>query len=133
MGSTFLAVYALTLYWKRMTRLGAWGGMLGGFAVSMLWYLFIYAKTASKIWDPLLVESYTINLLDPLFVAIPVSFILAIVLSLLKEQSDEEREIADKAFRALEEEEPKDVEEEKEGEIGKQDGEEQHRHLDIMI
>ena len=32
---SFLAPYAVSLYWKRITKAGAWAGIIGGFAVAL--------------------------------------------------------------------------------------------------
>ncbi len=83
MGGTFLSVYALLLYWKKISRIGAWCGITSGFVSTMLWYIFIYAKTSKFIFGKLFVPNYMINLLDPLFIAIPISLIFTVLGSLI--------------------------------------------------
>ncbi|MBU3902450.1 MAG: sodium/solute symporter [Candidatus Thermoplasmatota archaeon] len=101
MGGTFLAVYTLTLYWKKMSRAGAWAGMLGGFLFTILWYVLVYFKTAPSIIGTTMVSSYKINMLDPLFIAIPLSFLLAYAVSKVFKQDPEEKRITEKAFENI--------------------------------
>jgi SSS family solute:Na+ symporter len=101
MGSTFLAAYTLMLYWKSLTKTGAWCGILSGFIVSMLWYLLVYYKTVKPIFGHVLVQPYTINMLDPLFVAIPFSFLACYVASKVTKQTSEERKQSEEIFEAM--------------------------------
>jgi SSS family solute:Na+ symporter len=101
MGSTFLAAYTFTLYWKKTSKAGAWAGILGGFSFTMFWYIFVYYKTAPAIIGSSIIESYKINMLDPLFIALPLSFILVFVVSILVKQSPEEEKIVEKAFENI--------------------------------
>ena len=98
MACTFLAPYTLLLYWKKISRIGAWAGMLGGFLFTMGWYILVYYKTAPQIIGAALIEDYTINMLDPLFIGVPLSFILCIVFSIIFKQDKKEQEIVKKAF-----------------------------------
>lgn len=101
MGGTFLAIYTLMLYWKKMSRAGTWAGILGGFLFTILWYALVYFKTAPSIIGSPVVSSYKINMLDPLFIAIPLSFILAYAVSKVFKQSPEEKRITEKAFENI--------------------------------
>ncbi|MEA1994886.1 MAG: sodium:solute symporter [Campylobacterota bacterium] len=97
MGSTFLAVYTLSLYWKRMTKTGAWAGILSGFLTTVIWYSFIFYKTAPKISG--LKIAPPIGYLDPLFIAIPLSFLLTWLVSLITKPLPEE--LINKAFKDI--------------------------------
>ncbi len=101
MGGTFLAVYTLTLYWKKISRAGAWAGILGGFLFTISWYVLVYFKTAPSIIGSSMVSSYKINMLDPLFIAIPLSFILTYTVSKVFKQDSEEKRITEKAFENI--------------------------------
>lgn len=101
MACTFLAPYALMLYWKKTSRLGAWVGMLGGFLFTMIWYALVYFKTAPKIIGQSLADNYVINMLDPIFIGLPLSFILVILFSYLKKQDKKETETMKKAFENI--------------------------------
>jgi solute:Na+ symporter, SSS family len=89
LGATFLAPFAAALYWKRATTLGVIASMVGGLAATLLWYMFVYSKTAPKITGVNVAPP--LGLLDPLFVAIPLSFILLIIVSLMTKQPEEEQ------------------------------------------
>ena len=47
MASCFLSPYALSLYWRKLTRKGAVSGALAGFAAALFCYLFLHAKEAT--------------------------------------------------------------------------------------
>jgi SSS family solute:Na+ symporter len=101
MACTFLGPYTLMLYWKKTSRAGAWAGILGGFLFTMLWYVLVYAKTSSQLLGSSLVSDYTINLLDPLFIGVPLSFILTIIFSILIKQDKKEITSMQKAFENI--------------------------------
>ena len=90
MACTFLAPYTLMLYWKKTSRTGAWIGMLGGFIFTMLWYALIYFKTAPQIIEKSLTDNYIINMLDPIFIGLPLSFLLVIIFSYIFKQDNKE-------------------------------------------
>ena len=101
MACTFLAPYTLMLYWKKISKAGAWAGMLGGFIFTMLWYVLIYFKTAPNIIGQSLISEYTINMLDPLFIGVPLSFLLTILFSYLIKQDQKETELMKKSFENI--------------------------------
>jgi len=101
MAVTFLAPYTLMLYWRKTSKVGAWIGMLGGFVFTMLWYTLIYFKTAPQLIGQSLSDNFLINMLDPIFIGLPLSFILTIVFSYLIKQDKKEQEIVKKAFEAI--------------------------------
>ena len=101
MAVTFLAPYTLMLYWKKISRAGAWAGMLGGFIFTMFWYIAIYYKTAPELIGKSITDNYMINMLDPLFIGLPLSFLLCIVVSYLFKQDKEEVKAMEKAFENI--------------------------------
>lgn len=101
MAVTFLAPYTLMLYWKKISRAGAWAGMLGGFIFSMFWYIAIYYKTAPELIGKSITDNYMINMLDPLFIGLPLSFLLCIVVSYIFKQDKEEVKVMEKAFENI--------------------------------
>jgi SSS family solute:Na+ symporter len=101
MACTFLAPYTLMLYWKKISRAGAWAGMLGGFIFTIIWYIFIYFKSAPNIIGSSIVDNYIINMLDPLFIGVPLSFFLTILFSFIMKQDDNEKKIMKKTFESL--------------------------------
>jgi SSS family solute:Na+ symporter len=101
MACTFLAPYTLMLYWKKTSRIGAWCGMLGGFIFTMGWYLLIYFKTAPGLIGNSLTDNYLINMLDPIFIGLPLSFILTILFSQIIKQDDDEIKSMKLAFKNI--------------------------------
>lgn len=101
MACTFLGPYTLMLYWKKTSRAGAWAGILGGFIFTMLWYVLIYAKTSSQLIGSSLIFDYKINLLDPLFIGVPLSFLLTILFSILIKQDKKEITTMKTAFENI--------------------------------
>jgi SSS family solute:Na+ symporter len=96
--AAFLPAFVGGLFWRRMTRTGAIASIVTGFLVSTLWLLFINGKTAggvgicNALFDrPNLVPagwSVTWTVVDPLFVALPISVLVAIAVSLLTRPMD---------------------------------------------
>ena len=101
MACTFLAPYTLMLYWRKTSRIGAWAGMMGGFIFTMIWYGFIYFKTAPEFIGSSLTDDYVINMLDPIFIGLPLSFILVVLFSYLVKQDKEEIKTMKKAFENI--------------------------------
>jgi SSS family solute:Na+ symporter len=101
MACTFLAPYTLMLYWRKTSRFGAWIGMLGGFIFTISWYVLIYFKTAPEFVGKSLTNNYLINMLDPIFIGLPLSFILTIIFSLTIKQDMEEIKSMKLAFENI--------------------------------
>ena len=94
--ASFLPIYVLGLYWKGMTKIGAKISMVGGFAFSMFWLLFIHVKEAAYIGlcqavfgkAALVADAapgswmWLMQWVDPNVVALPVSLVLAVTISL---------------------------------------------------
>ncbi|MBU1248418.1 MAG: sodium:solute symporter family protein [Proteobacteria bacterium] len=101
--ATFLPMYMLGLYWKGMTKTGALVSMLGGFAFSMFWLLFVHVKESAAIGlckaltgaDSLFAGyapmswAWLMQYVDPNVVALPISLVLAVVVSKLSQPMDE--------------------------------------------
>ncbi len=91
-GAAFLPSFVGGLFWRRMTRVGAASSILTGVTVSILWIVFINAKTAIGLGICQLLFgkatllplscSPTWSVVDPLLVALPLSAIVAVVVSL---------------------------------------------------
>lgn len=101
MACTFLAPYTLMLYWKKTSRVGAWIGMMGGFIFTMCWYCLIYFKTAPQLISNSISSNYLVNMLDPIFIGLPLSFILTFVFSILIKQDNDEKKSMKKAFENI--------------------------------
>lgn len=93
-GAAFLPLYVGALYAKSMTKAAAIAGLISGFSASILWMVFFHTKEASvfglvnaMLGSPdAAVHSLSSNMivqnLDPLFVALPISVIVTVVVQL---------------------------------------------------
>jgi SSS family solute:Na+ symporter len=87
--SAFLPMYTGALFWKRMNRNGAIASMLTGTFASLFWLVFVHAKEATALGisrfmfgvDTILTGTWTV--IDPILVATPLAFIVAIMVSIL--------------------------------------------------
>lgn len=101
--ASFLPAYFLGLYWKGMSKLGAQTSMVGGFAISMLWLLFVHKKEAAAVGlcqflfgKTTLVSDapagsvlWSLQWVDPNVVALPLALCIAFGVSLLSRQPEE--------------------------------------------
>ncbi|MFA6756691.1 MAG: sodium:solute symporter family protein [Sulfurospirillaceae bacterium] len=87
--SVFLPSYIGGLFWRKMTKAGALCSMLGGFLVSSFWVLFAHFNEAKHlgvckaIFGRDTLFSGKIIFLDALVVALPISILIAILVSLI--------------------------------------------------
>jgi len=96
MASAFLAPYIASLYWKRLTRIGMIAGVLTGTIGSAFAFLFTYGKIAKAIGlckiltgkDTLVSGIFTA--VDPLVIALPLSVIATITVSLITKVENKE-------------------------------------------
>jgi SSS family solute:Na+ symporter len=97
--SAFLPAYLGGLFWKRMTKPGAIASMITGFCVSGLWLLLVKSKEASAIGlvqlitggkTSIVADSPNWPVVDPIVIALPISLIVAVVVSLATKPMDEE-------------------------------------------
>ncbi len=85
----FLAIYALGLFWKGITRAGAVSGFISGLLVSLFVLFFVFEKVAKPLGlcealfgVPTLGAGTPLGNIDPLVFAVPVSLLFAVVVSL---------------------------------------------------
>lgn len=101
--SAFLPAFVGALYWKRMTKTAAIWSMVIGTIVSMFWIVFIHAKeaTALGISQTLFGQDYIggnfLAYVDPVVVALPISAVVAIVVSLVTKAPNKKH--LDKCFK----------------------------------
>ncbi len=93
--AAFLPSFLGALFWRRMTRAAAIASIVAGFVASAFWSVFINAKTAvglglcqSLFAKPTLVTksltfSETWTVVDPILVALPVSALVALLVTYL--------------------------------------------------
>lgn len=95
-GATFLPSFLFGLYWKGMTKAGAIFSVLGGFMVSMIWMGFFHAKgahalgIANYLFGKPTLAGFPWTVIDAQFIALPISFALAIGVSLLSRRLPDE-------------------------------------------
>ncbi len=94
--AAFLPAFFSALYWKRATRPGAIASFSGGLATSLFWMVFVHAKEAKPLGlcqalfgRATLSSSPVISNIDPIVVALPVSIVLMVVVSLLTKPTTE--------------------------------------------
>ncbi|MCM0755748.1 sodium:solute symporter family protein [Desulfovibrio aminophilus] len=98
--ASFLPAFLLGLYWKGMTKAGALASLFGGFFASMFWMFFVNKQLAETfgICSALTGQAtllagaapgswpFLLQFVDPNVMALPVSFILALAVSLASEK-----------------------------------------------
>jgi SSS family solute:Na+ symporter len=96
--AAFLPAFIGGLFWRRMTGTGAKVSILTGFLVSALWSVFVNGKTAAGLGickaltgkDTIVSAAFspTWTVVDPLVVALPLSILAAVVVSLVTRPMD---------------------------------------------
>ena len=105
--AAFMPVYICALFWKRTTKQGAIAGIVGGTIISLFCLLFTHQKEAAGIGlckmltgQAVLFTSMPWPYVDPMVIALPLSFIITIVVTLLTHNTKEEEEEIDAMFKA---------------------------------
>ncbi|HME43415.1 MAG TPA: sodium:solute symporter family protein [Syntrophorhabdales bacterium] len=104
-GATFIPPYLLGLYWRKATRSAAKASMLCGFVSSLTWMLFFHEQESKAIgFCKVLVGQDTLaplpwKMIDPQVVALPLAFIVFVVVALMTRPVSEET--LNKAFRHI--------------------------------
>ncbi len=90
--SSFLPAYIGGLYWKRATKVGAIASVISGFVISLFWLLFAHTPTLGKMQlsRGSIFGKGIMGWVDPLFIALPISLVVFIVVSLLTKPMDKE-------------------------------------------
>ena len=109
--ASFLPSYIGALYIKKMPKLAAKWGMICGFISSFFWIFFIHKKESSSLQlcalltgKPSLVEGTLLSplsMVDPIFIALPVSVIVTLVLALTLKQDIDSAHL-EKCFNGIE-------------------------------
>ena len=104
--AAFLPVFLGALYWKGITTKGAIAGIVSGTVVSLFWLLFVFAKTAKGLGlckaifgCATLLPAMPWPYIDVMLIAVPISAIFTLVVSLLTKPPAQE--IIDKAFEDI--------------------------------
>ena len=108
--ASFLPAYIGALYIKKLPKAAALWGMICGFATSFFWIFFIHKSESSSLQlckllsgKPSLVEGTSLaplSMVDPIFIALPVSIIVTVVLAFVLKQ-DVSKEHVDKCFEGI--------------------------------
>jgi len=86
--STFLPSFVGALFWKGMTKTGAIASMSAGFLGTAFWILFVHEKESAAlglckfIFNKPTLGVYPWTVVDPIVVVLPLSFLVALVVSL---------------------------------------------------
>ncbi|MDK2826237.1 solute:Na+ symporter, SSS family [Methanolobus vulcani] len=94
--AAFLPMYTGALFWKRMTKEGAIASLLVGTFSSLFWLAFVHKSEAVPLGiskaifgvDTILTGTWTV--VDPILVATPLAFVVAIVVSLMTKPTPQE-------------------------------------------
>lgn len=87
--SIFLPSFVAGLFWKRMTKAGAIASMIVGLCVSSFWLVFVHFKEAKALGiSKMLTGSHSvlsgkIIFVDALVIALPLSILAAVIVSLM--------------------------------------------------
>jgi SSS family solute:Na+ symporter len=87
--AAFLPIYIGALFWKRITREGAIASLVVGSLSSLFWLAFIHEKEAvplgicQAIFGKATLLQGTWPLVDPILIATPLAFLVAVAVSLL--------------------------------------------------
>lgn len=104
--AAFLPVFLGAIYWKGITRLGAIAGIVSGTIVSLFWLIFVFQKTAVGLGVckclfgiETLLPMAPWPFIDVMLIAVPISAIFTIVVSLITKPLDQE--VIDNAFKNI--------------------------------
>jgi solute:Na+ symporter, SSS family len=94
--ATFLPTYFAGLYWKGATRAGAKWSVIIGLATSVFYLLFIHKKESEALGickaifgKDVLIEKFPWPVVDPILIALPISIIVLIAVSLLTKKLED--------------------------------------------
>lgn len=94
--AAFLPMYTLGLFWRRTTTAGAIAGLVVGTFASVLWMVFVHKAEASVlgiskfiIGRDMLITQMPWPVVDPIVVALPLAFLVTIIVSLMTKPMDD--------------------------------------------
>lgn len=104
--AAFLSMYAFACFWKRSTKAGVITGLVVGTLVSLFWLIFEYKKSAEALGicqaltgKVVLVAANPWPTVDSIVIALPIAFVLTVVVSLLTKPPSKEH--MDKCFQGV--------------------------------
>jgi SSS family solute:Na+ symporter len=106
--SAFLPMYVGALYFKKMPKAAAIGGMVSGTVSSLLWMMFVHKKESSVLKvcsiisgkDTLSPVGSKIGVVDPLLISLTISILVTIILAITKKETIIEDHI-NKCFKGI--------------------------------
>lgn len=88
--AAFLSMYAFACFWKRSTKAGVISGLVIGTLISIFWIVFEYKKAAAALGicqaltgKVVLITAQPWPTVDSIVIALPIAFIITVVVSLL--------------------------------------------------
>ncbi|MDK2973287.1 MAG: solute:Na+ symporter, family [Candidatus Sumerlaeota bacterium] len=93
--AAFLPTFVGCLFTRRITKAGAIAGMTSGFGFAIIWLAFVHAKNAERLgicqllFDKPALGAYPWSVLDPLVVALPLSILATVIVSLMTKAPDD--------------------------------------------
>ncbi len=104
--AAFLSMYAFALFWKRSTKAGVIAGLVTGTLISIFWLVFEYKKSAEALGickaltgKAILVTTMPWPTVDSIVIALPIAFVVTVVVSLLTKPPAKEH--LDKVFSGV--------------------------------
>ncbi|MBI5681061.1 MAG: sodium/solute symporter [Methanobacterium sp.] len=104
--AAFLSMYAFALFWKRSTKAGVISGLVIGTLLSVFWLVFEYKKSAEALGickaltgKTILITTAPWPTVDSIVIALPIAFIITVVVSLLTKPQAKEQ--LDKIFKGV--------------------------------
>ncbi|MGC9516614.1 MAG: sodium:solute symporter family protein [Methanomicrobiales archaeon] len=104
--AAFLSMYICALFWKKATKAGAISGLVVGTFFSLFWLVFVHKKEAEALGiakmilgRDVLITAMPWPVVDPIVVALPLAFVITIVVSLLTQPPKKEH--IDKVFKGV--------------------------------
>ena len=97
--SAFLPAFVGGLFSKRITKAGAIASMIVGFSVTAFWLVFVKTSESSAIGlvqrfadgkSSILADSPNWSVVDPILIALPLSILTVIIVSLMTKPSGKE-------------------------------------------
>jgi SSS family solute:Na+ symporter len=95
--ASFLPIYFAALYWKRVTKTAALWSMVSGLAASMFTLGFMHVKESEPLGicqaifgRPTLATEFPWMIIDPIMIAMPVSILVLVVITMTTKKESEE-------------------------------------------
>ena len=94
--AVFLPMYILGLYWKKTSRAAALSGMIVGLVSSVFWMFFVHKSNAVMLKLVVILTGkesllpYPWSSVDPILIALPLSFIVTLIVAAFTKAEDNE-------------------------------------------